>query len=509
MRATAILVILAASAVAGCLGGGSPGAGATAPPGLLGPEQIQAGGFFAFWHAGGDLTFAMDGAGDASLVLYDAQDFRVQDIEIRSSLNETGSAQVSGVEAGDLVLAVSILNGSLKVTSARTIVTAYWPLGLHVERHTLVNRSPALLRDPFGLPLGVFDQPVPDTTIHLRLLRTPTNMELLASGSYREVDVSVQGAGGSIFAVIKRSSSPGTFQPGMRFNAIDSNYFWPENARGPDVTARVEAASLDGALVLQSWSFSRALPPAGAASIAERGPVDAPASDDSLPASVRDGVAFTYGLIPGQPVSFQVHSDATNLYLWSEAADNATSWATIFGPDDLRLATVPVTAGARVQVPVPASGEHVIVLLEGNLTLGADRAPADFQFHPLDVRTAQAPASPAGSGGTYGTENQTITPVGVPFRIRYVPAMGGSMGFPGLAECGGETTLIVRQENETIFLWKDGYDVQGWWAAYDVAGASARLMRDDPLHLVHDGFGGGTECSHAGVAVDGYVRAAT
>lgn len=490
-----LLALLLASAFAGCVADGP-----VAPLGDLGAQALEAGGFFAFRHDGGPLSFGLDGPGSAEVVLYGGDDARIGRVALDDA-SSAGRFLLDRVAAGDLVLHVRGLDGNLSVRSGGEDVQAFAALPTHVERHVLLQRPRGPLA-PVGLEgVNPLDRSPADETVEVELLRAPAHLRLLLQGSYEDLDVRVVGDGGPV--LVAEHPSDGVGSPPvvtLDLQEIPSEGYG-ENVRDGLLTAKVVAADFEGVLLLEAESFSRARPPAG----------DVQATADEP--------RFTFGVLPDQPVSFQVRSGAERVFLFQERdgeADDAApaneaceaefgapdecppgAIVALFGPDDERVAIVQVPADRTVAISVApfGAGEWVAVLLHGAASLGTDLVPADFELHPLEVRAAFSPSAPASdSGGEYARSEEGAAVSGIPFRAAIGQGSDPFGGLPLLASCG-PASLSLLQDGETIAAW--GY-------SSGESDVPELLMDGGELTVAYDDFGPG--CPQAILAIEGYVR---
>ncbi len=467
-------------------------------------DRLENETYYAFAHEGGDLDISVAGNGSAEVVLYGADDQRIGHIGVGAE-QARGRFVLEGLSAGELVLRVVSINGTLDLRSGDSRVDGYRTLPLHIERHLLVERDAST---PF-IPALVGSGSSVDETLDLDLLRAPTDIVAVARANYETLDVRVSGRSGTIYDGGGGQGVP--IQPNVFLDELPGE-FHDENVRDGHVTVRVQATSFSGILLLESRSFSRAR-------IAEG---EAFASDD-VP-------RFTYGDLPDQPVAFDVRADTTVLYLWQEDPptaeeasqecqdpDNAEqercafgspAHVALFGPDDARVATLAVPANGTLAIPVVEPGTWVAVLLDGAATLGADRVPSDFELRPLDVVETVLPGEAAGQDdGSYGDDRRPLAANGVPFRIE--PVTIGSSGttstFDPMAQLflGGcdPSAVSVLLDGETIAAW--GYDAYRFSPDAQPIAASL-LLGDGELEIAYSDFGRG--CSRAGVNVLGYER---
>jgi hypothetical protein len=484
------LAALAASLMAGCTV--DP---AETADGAMAPEELAVGGFYAFRHTGGSLSFGLDGPGSAEVVLYGGDDARVGRVALDDA-RSAGRFVLERVDAGDLVLHVQGLDGNLTVRSEGREVEAFSSLPTHVERHVLLQRPRGPLA-PVGLEgVNPLDREPADETVEVQLLRAPSHLRLLLQGSYADLDVRVVGAGGPVLVAEAPSGGFGPPVVALGLDEIPSEGYG-ENVRDGLLTAKVAAGDFEGVLLLEAESFSRARPPAAAVEALEGEP------------------RFTFGVLPDQPVSFQVRAGAERIYLFQERdggspAEPACEAAeapgldgdcppgavvALFGPHDERVAIVEVPADGVVAVRSVGAGEWVAVLLSGEASLGTDLVPADFELHPLEVEVAFTPESHAsGRGGEYASADGPANVAGVPFRAAIGETSDPFGGLPLLASCG-PASLALRQDGETIGSW--GHSGQP-------SGQPELLLDGGELTVAYDDFGPG--CPQAILAIEGYVR---
>lgn len=493
--------LLAAAVAATLLAGCSADPPPASPLDLAlerGPDELEAGRFYAFGHAGGELALSVEGNGSADVVLFGADDTRLGRVGVGTG--ETGGRfELDAVAGGELVVQVLGLDGELELRSAGALVQSYHELPRHVERHILLH----VAREPLER-LGVLPTLMPepaDETVEVDLLRAPSDLRLLAEGEYTDLEVVVQGEDG---VVLEASDSGGPFPAAglgvVSFGVIPSQ-MRSENVRDGRLTAHVRADHFKGILLLEGESFSRARP----------------TGVESEP--TQDVPRFTYGPLPNQPVSFQVRDGTTRLYLLQESEPDDVCSAsepestdcvapmatvTIFDPEDRRLATVVVPWNTTMAVQVTVPGTYVAVLLAGQASLAADRTPADFELGPLDVKSVIAPEGYASeTPGEYGQARSEVTGQGVVFRITPQDQASTPFGLPtGGPDCA-RTSLAVAQGGETIASW--GFDQRSY--DFDLEGtpeAASRLLAGGPLTLVHDDFG--SECVRTSLLLEGYER---
>jgi len=499
LLAAAVIVPL----LAGCAG---PAAGPSAPaPGAVTAAGLEAGGYYAFVHAGGELALAMRGNGSADLVLYGADGARVSHVGLDAG-QASGRFVLDGLPPQELVVEAKAVNGTLDIRSRGHAVDTFTPLPTHVERHVLLEAR----QDAVGLVGLPGTLPPAHASLDVALLRAPAELRLLGRGSFDDVQVEVTGKGGP---VLQARLSGGIVAPAFAsFFAEMPADFLPENVRDGALNATVTAQGFQGVLVLEAESFSLARPAGGAAA-----PAQGPAP-------------FSFGKLPDKPVGFSVRSGTRHLYLWHEAgpgeasaaracgqagnvsarkpcAEGPAAHVALFGPDDRRVATVDVPANGTVVIPVGAVasvGTWVAVVLDGEADLGADRAPGDLELHPLAVTHVRAPAAAAGgSDGSYGAAEEPVAPAGTPFAMDVVEVGSGPFDTPPppMGTSCPPSALALRQGGETIGAWGFGLSSPQPSDGSD----AARLLAAGPLTAWHDDFGPG--CARLGLDVSSYQRA--
>jgi hypothetical protein len=504
-RAVLLVAALLLPLLAGC-SGRAPGA---APPSVhaAGAADLEPGTFYGFPHGGGELAFAVPANGSAEVVLYGADDQRIGHVGLGAA-QASGRFVLDGLRAGELVIDVLSLNGTLDVRSGGEPVLAFRPLPVHVERHVLVSRPP---QTPVAPVPFVAERPLRED-VEVPLLRAPTDLRVVAhDAAFQDLFVTVRGREGTVHRVAYGSATP--LLPG--YQGVLQGDTFPENVRDGGLTAGLESSSFEGTLILEADSFSRAK------------------ADDGGARPTRDVPRFTYGPLPEQqPVSFEVREGARQVYLWVERGGGRTSTVSstftstsspssgpgspppsagddadsrpavaLFGPQDQRIATVLVPRNETIAVPVPEAGKWVAVLLRGEATLGADAVPADFELHPLETAEARTPSGPAGGNdGSYGERRVPLEARGVPFHLaveREYPG-GSFVGFfdVGLTGCGSSGIAALR-DGETIGAW--GYE--GW---LEPEWDPDLYLGDGLLEVVHSDYGG--TCDHLVLVVTGYTR---
>ena len=490
----AALAVLLIPLLAGCTADDGPPASA---PALGVPAaQLDAGRFYSFRHRGGALVFTLDSEGDAAFDLYDGADTRLGSVGFSSAPPRAGLHRIEGVAAGDVVIRLQTLNGTLRITSGGAGVGSFQPLAESVERVVLVAR-PAR-GDPVPIGLGLAPLPTQDPvddTVDVAFQRAPAELRVLATGPWQNLTVEVRSGRGPVLRSEAGGSSGGIALGPVNVLAPLLGQATLQNLRDGRLMATVRADDLAGAVVLESRTYSRAALPGRSAA----GPDPA-----SLP--------FSYGALPDGPSAFAVHADAARLVLWQEgAAGNATeATVALFGPRDERLGTLLVPANGSVAMATVGPGDYVAVLLSGRATLGADRAPADFQLRPLDVRQTLAPATRAGGSDEYAVATEPVDATNA-FALRpgTLAASGGdtfgSSGSPlgPFGGCDAGRFLVVAQDGETLVASLESLDGTAPDASPFADGTLA--LGDGQLTVTHDGFGD-DGCPRPAVTVLSYER---
>jgi hypothetical protein len=484
---------------------------ASSPPAELAPapsptdtrsDQLANGTFYAFMHGAGD--------GSAEIVLYGADDRRLGHIGVGAG-QARGRFVLDDVEAGELVLHALAVNGTLDLRSGGDRVEQFRALPVHVERHVLAERAYSFT----DLTMLTGGEPV-DETIEVELLRAPSEMTALVRGTYESLDVSAAGRSGTVYEAYAGGGVPAP-PTGVFFDELMGE-FHDENVRDGSLTVEVHASGFGGLLLLEARSFSRAAPAPADARLTEETP------------------RFTYGVLPDQPVSFEVRSGATELYLWQEdppTADElseeceeaanadedrcdteASAHVALFGPQDQRVGTLAVPANGTLAIPVgdAGPGTWVAVLLDGEATLGADRVPGDFELHPIEAVETTLPAQAAGGDDrSYGHDRRDLDADGIPYRLTAVTVQGGPTGSAfdpssdilGFGGCDS-TTLSVLLGGETLGAW--GYDSPRTTLQQRTTRPidPSLLLDDGELEVAYADFGAG--CDRIGVVVEGYER---
>lgn len=463
-------------------------------------DRLENATFYAFQHLGGDLAVSVAGNGSADLVLFGGDDERLGHIGVGAE-RARGRFVLEGVEAGELVLQVISLNGTLDLRSDGSAVHSFRALPVHLERHVLVqlgSSSPII-----GLP-GTGGSV--DETVEVELLRAPVEIIAIGDATFDSLDIVVRGDAGIVYQASLGANPLGAVIGPYAGRMPGEDV--PENMHGRSLSARVQSNSFEGVVVLEARSFSRA-------ALAEG---DALLTDD-VP-------RFTYGVLPDQPVGFEVRAGTTVLYLWQEdpegrsdceqeatdadgtACGAGEAHVALFGPQDERIATVAVPANRTLAIPVREPGAWVAVLLDGEATLGADRVPSDFELHPLAATETTLPAAAAGGDDEYGQDRRDLDAPGVPFRI--VPTviaataagvLPTSPGF-GLIWACTYSAVSVLLDDETIAAW--GYEIGRSPAMETTPIDPALLLGDGELDIAYSDFG--PSCDRNGIVVHSYER---
>lgn len=491
LAAAALLPLLAGCNAPSWKGLGDP------PTTNVAADRLENGTFYAFRHRGGDLAVAVANNGSADVVLFSAQDERLGHIGVGAG-QARGRFVLEGVEAGELVLQAISIQGTLDLRSGGSTVQAFRALPMHLERHLLVQRGSAL---PItGLP-GAGGSSF-DETIDLELRRTPVEIIAIARASYESLDIVVEGDSGIVY---QGAAGPEPLFTG--YNAELPGDDIPQNMQGRFLSAHVQATGFEGVIVLEVRGYSRAAPVDGHAY-----PTD-------------DVPRFTYGVLPDQPVAFEVRADTNVVYLWQEGLDDRSdceqaatadgqecragdAHVALFGPDDERIATVAVPANRTLAIPVRAPGAWVAVLLDGAVTLGADRVPSNFELHPLAASETTLPAQAAGGDNQYGQDRRDLDVPGVPFRIVPTVIAATAAGIlptsPSFGLIGACTysAVSILLDNETIAAW--GYEIARSPAMETMPIPPTMMLGDGQLEIAYSDFG--RSCDRNGVVVHSYQR---
>lgn len=467
--------------LAGCIGGPTP---ETPPPAVVAvpPDDLEAGTFYAFDHGGGDVVFSVAQDGSAGIVLYDGEDRRVGRIELGAE-QASGRFVVEGLDAGELVVDLTAINGTLDIRSGGQQVGSFLELPRHIERHILVQRAPSM---PYPVPIGLLASDL-DETVEVGLLRSPSTLRVSAVAAYSQLEVTVEGRGGLVYHA--DAGDDPVPVPGL-FSGNVPGTMYDENVRDGALTVYVTATSFEGLLLLEAESFSRARPVAGGL-----------VPTDDVP-------QFTYGELPEGPVAFEVQREARSLYFWlepvsapSEECEEAANQqqarcrgeavVALFDPDDHRVATFTVDANDTLEYRLPEEpqGEWVAVALAGSALMGSDRIPSDFELHDLEVVETTVPADGASDEeGTYSEQREGVQADGVPIHvvstIDYGVTSADNLGFlPGGCDA---PSLRLLLGNETVGAWG--------FRDFQEAGLDPdHLLADGGLAVVHGDYGPGCQ----------------
>lgn len=416
-----------------------------------GDPVVLVSGTHAVLHEGGPLLLRHDGADPILLDLYSPADEPWASVLLDTAHPDAApdlppGSWVLRLRADEEPDAAEGLDARLLLPAG----TRTEPLVEHVERHVVVERPRGPLPHLPGMPA----EPL-DTATDLTFARPPLGMRLVASGGYEDLTVVVRGTAGPVL----EASAPGAPRFFERSYTVGSE-FHGVNVRGRSFEVSVEAVHLDGVLLLESWSYSRApapLVPGGANG-------SAPVGDDA------GRPVFLYGDIGERPQRFEVHPQANALHATSEEDATLVLW----GPDGARAGAYLVPAGTEVRIPV-SGGDHVAVAW-GTVALAATRAPSDLDLHPLEVVTwgqdgfGDSDLTGLGASPPYVRHEVTLDGPGVLYRV--VLHDGG-----GIWSGCDEGLLRVLQGGEVLASTRLGEDAAG-----------ARLV-DGPAQVVAEGAG--------------------
>jgi len=469
--ALALATLATGAVLAGCVG---PEPSPAEPPRLPSPFlRLDLGpGAWAFDHRGGNLTLDVSGSG--APVPLDAWGPGGQRLGHWSP--SPGGRIDLPAAAGTYIVAVGATDGWVRARSDGQPDLA-WPLPQDHRRIVLAETAPGL-QPPLPAPFGPGTQTFP---IDVDLGRAPTSLALLAEGGFNSLRITLRSGNETVLHADLAGGPAVPFFDGLTDVQATSA---PEKARDGHLDGTLVVDGLQGAIVLEAGVLSLA----------------APAGQDRVSPAAWPP-PFTYGKLPAVPVAFQVASAATEVRLASAATDG-DAWVALFGPGDERLATVQVAPHQPVAVELPGAGTYVAAVLEGNLTLGADAAPADFSLVPLSVSTIDLPESTASPDG-YGQSNATLTPdaaTGVVFDARPAQAdMVGAVPAFGLA-CGDESLRLLRggPDGEAVAAWGPG------WA--DPTLRAGALLANGPMTVWSDSTGNPSGCPHEVVRFVAYHR---
>lgn len=493
-RLGVMLAALMCGTLAGCLGGGGP---AQAPMGTatdvatadLGP------GFYLFHHAGGALTLRLASGEAATLTLYDGDDHRVGRVDfVRDGFADR--VQLEAAPAGDYVVWVDLVNGTLAIDSDGRAVPTVTALGWHVERHILAEAP--LADDPLRglIPLTPRGDPIHRSTSST-FLRPPTALRLLAAGEAENLVVRVAGDRGLMLATTGAYYT--TRAPDRVGLEPVEAAFEPSRAAAAFV-AEVDASAFSGVLLLEAYSYSRLVRSQVAATVLETAP------------------PFVYGELPDTPVAAQVPRDATHVTFWAPpcSADCADSFAddvaaqvSVFGPDDTAVGVYRLLPNQTLAVPVARGGDYVFIA-RGGVVLGADAVPADFSLRVLEVGETMLLTSGIGAWDDYEQEALGQDLPGVPFAV--MPDRTPTQSSQILDPFDPLTTLLgppcslaaatrLVADGETLGYWSDPSGADWGTGATQV---NVLLPAGRRIEFVQDGMG--DECGQVTGRVLSYLR---
>ncbi|MFO1533738.1 MAG: hypothetical protein ABR562_08635 [Thermoplasmatota archaeon] len=393
------------------------------------PTGDAASGAFGFHHAGGQVRFGL-GSGSANVTLFGPDDERLAAFPLA---DDPEAALAVAAPAGDLVVLVS--DASRKAAGLR-IDSQGAPVA-RLQRLPMVSSFVVLAQD--NVPVMPFPAPSPGLfgrrswPINLTLDSPPIRgIELSVAGGYDNLDVALQSGQGALLASSQRggSSALGPAQ-GHPFWPVPSTSY-PQNASGLRLTGTVAYDGLDGGLVLTWISYSRA--------------GHWPRDDTSAPYAKG---AFSYGKLPAGPVQAQL-SGAARVMVLSDApepgADVRGAAVQVWDPQDTPLGPFLVPGSGMVGIPIKAGGDYVFVVMNGTAQLAADRAPSDFDFHPLNVAHEIFPRSPSGCCSRFGEQTVAVDVQGVPYHVEKSWRQPDSIA--GI--CDDEARLQLIQGNHTV-----------------------------------------------------------
>lgn len=460
--------------LAGCLQAPDPPRAEPArwSPFLVPDAELKAGRFYAFDHPGGTLEATLAGGREASFALHAPDDRRLGTHHL-SGGDPPPRLTLGPLPAGSHVLHVLSLNGTIALEASRELRFA--PLVTHVERHVLAQEPHDPLPSVPFVPRGAVEQPL---AVNLR--HPPTALRLLSDGSYGRLEVLLRDEAGPVLE--SEWGGPFLEQPFYRGLEEVPSVFHGERAVGRNLTGQLSAEDLQGVVLLESWSYSRALPHGQ----------DRVHEVDAAP-------RFSYGRLPQAPVAFHVSPRATTLVAWTEEPakpKQEASWVLVFDAEDRKVASLPILPGTYTAVDVRGGGAYVAILLGRNATLGADASPATLGFRPLDLRTGTLPEDPAGKDGEYGQDEETVAGEGILFDVR--PAIADDRIFlPTPVDCPPSPSVRVLQGDGSLGAWGPA-----WRASSTPVGA---LLGDGEAAVWHDGFGP-SACSRWAAETVAYLR---
>ncbi|MHB8634408.1 MAG: hypothetical protein ACYDBQ_10685 [Thermoplasmatota archaeon] len=416
------LLWVAAFVMAGCT------APATPPASHIGP---------GFYLVGGTGSFTVAGVGN--FTLYDGHD-------VAEAQRVTASTPLVVDIPGAPVLQVP-REEALTVSRAG-VPAPLSPLGPAIERVLVAGADPLALVDG---PLVVAQD--------VNLTGTPNRLAVLATGAFRGLDVLVSGNAPLLHA---SGDYPTTLQP--NFTEVPATQ-WPERIVDGHVHVHAQAASFQGDLILESYSFSRRVAPQMAAHDATGSP------------------PFGYGSVPDGPEAFQFAGGR----LWMVA--NATATVALYDPHDHRIGTYALAARPETLEGL-APGSYVAIA-SGPVALGADRAPRDAAFHAL----ARQSITFGGRSGVAGYFQRSGRTYGVAYQLSVNET--ALLGIPGPG-CTPDGIVEVREDHDVVGVMRGAEAPAGTWE-----NATLRL-NGDPVEVWWDGFD--DSCFHPSLEVDEYQR---
>jgi len=465
--AWALLALLAA----GCTQPG-PAGPTEAVPGATPldlPASQALAGAFAFQHPGGSVSFGL-AAGQQNVTLYGPDDERVAAFRLAA-----GTTQPVDAPAGELVFVTQAV-AKAAPTHGLSIQSAGHDVAT-VRRLAWVSGFAVIAKDRTLVPSGPVGPLFPGVSrmVNVTLDAPPIAAVLLqVAGDAQGLDVQLDSGVGPLVTAGDNGGLAPPYIPGFEGHGLRDlvGVTHPQNASGLRVTGRVTYESLDGGVVLSWQSYSRA----GRTAALRPGPAAA-------------SHGFTYGVLPDDPVQFQYRASATQVRLANSGATGPAR-VQLWDAKDKRLGPFEIPAHGNITVAVPGGGALVAWRMNGTVELGADRAPADFDLHPLSVQQATYPTRRAGSQGAFGFDEQVVIPAGPVLQL----ADGWTAQQTMVGFCQDEAWVQVLQGNRTL----GSNAAQGWSQA-------ATFMGDGPLTVRYTG-NGDDGCDQPGVVVSWFVR---
>lgn len=409
-------------------------------------------GTVAFWHPGGDVVIESGPGGRMVLQIVTGQDVRLGTF---SAVNGS-TAIVPDVPAGELVLDVGDVTMPVRILSGQAMVQVWRPVRTWVQHDVLVQANAEM---PSLSPTQT------EGAVDVR--RPPLDAQLFLSGSATQLEIAVRGKGGILLEYRGPPWGQSILFPFQEWVPIPATATL-ENAVDGNLTYQIRHQNLQGAVVLETRTYSRAV-------------------HWVQPIVPEPNATFRYGTLPAVPVRFEVHPRATGLSL---EASEATRVA-IFDPSDVLVGRFVLEAGQRTWVPVTGGGTFAAVRLGGEVVLGSDRAPSPFDLHPLEIRRTLMPPAVPGSLGQYGQSDGTTEPEGT----LYALAWDGAPRRGGFLACA-TISIGILQGGEMVGWFDNGPD--------DLA---TDYLGQGPMHWTASGFGDEV-CDAGGVWALGYVRPA-